>query len=103
MNDVGEKIPNWFESARLYYAYTGDASVMQIATGLVDYGLAHGTSPSTFAWPNFPYTTTNAGDTEFRGFTRPAASPFTRSRSTTPPRSGSPTTACTSTRGMPST
>ena len=69
MNDVGEKIPNWFESARLYYAYTGDASVMQIATGLVDYALAHGTSPSTFAWPNFPYTTTNAGDTEFRGFT----------------------------------
>ena len=69
MNDVGEKIPNWFESARLYYAYTGDASVMQIATGLVDYALAHGTSPSTFAWPNFPYTTTNAGDIEFRGFT----------------------------------
>ena len=69
MNDVGEKIPNWFESARLYYAYTGDASVMQIATALVDYGLDHGTSPSTFAWPNFPYTTTNAGDTEFRGFT----------------------------------
>ena len=57
MNDVGEKIPNWFESARLYYAYTGDASVMQIATGLVDYALAHGTSASTFAWPNFPYTT----------------------------------------------
>ena len=49
MNDVGEKIPNWFENARLYYAYTGDASVMQIAKGLVDYALAHGTSPSTFA------------------------------------------------------
>ena len=69
MNDVGEKIPNWFENARLYYAYTGDASVMQIAGGLVDYALAHGTSPSTYSWPNFPYTTTNAGDTEFRGFT----------------------------------
>ena len=26
MNDVGEKIPMWFESARLYYAYTGDAT-----------------------------------------------------------------------------
>ena len=26
MNDIGEKIPNWFESARLYYAYTGDSS-----------------------------------------------------------------------------
>jgi hypothetical protein len=68
MNDVGEKIPNWFENARLYYAYTGDASVMQIAGGLVDYALAHGTSSSTFAWPNFPMAA-NAGDTEFRGFT----------------------------------
>jgi hypothetical protein len=69
MNDVGEKIPNWFESARLYYAYTGDASVMVIVKELVDYALEHGTSPSTFAWPNIPYTTTNAGDLEFRGFT----------------------------------
>jgi hypothetical protein len=69
MNDVAEKVPNWFESARLYYAYTGDASVMAIARKLVDYAIDHGTSPSSFAWPNFPYTTTNAGDIEFRGFT----------------------------------
>jgi hypothetical protein len=69
MNDIGEKIPNWFESARLYYAYSGDASVMTIVKGLVDYTMEHGTSPSSFAWPNFPYTTTNAGDLEFRGFT----------------------------------
>jgi hypothetical protein len=69
MNDVGEKIPNWFESARLYYAYTGDSTVMTIVKGLVDYTIDHGTSPSTFPWPNFPYTTTNAGDLEFRGFT----------------------------------
>ena len=69
MNDVGEKIPNWFESARLYYAYTGDASVIAIVRKLIDYAIEHGTSPSSFAWPNFPYTTTNAGDLEFRGFT----------------------------------
>lgn len=69
MNDVAEKIPNWFESARLYYAYTGDSSVMTIIRNLADYALTHGTSPSTFAWPNFPYTNTNAGDTLFRGFT----------------------------------
>ena len=69
MNDLGEKIPNWFESARLYYAYSGDSSVMTIVKKLMDYTIAHGTSPSTFAWPNFPYTTTNAGDMEFRGFT----------------------------------
>ena len=69
MNDVGEKIPNWFESARLYYAYTGDSSVMTIVKKLADYALEHGTSPANFSWPNFPYTTTNAGDAEFRGFT----------------------------------
>ncbi len=69
MNDIGEKIPNWFENARLYYAYTGDSSVMNIITKMMDYYMEHGTSPSGFAWPNFPYTTTNAGDTIFRGFT----------------------------------
>lgn len=69
MNDVGEKIPNWFESARLYYAYTGDSTVMTIVRNLIDYTIDHGTSPSAFSWPNFPYTTTNAGDTLFRGFT----------------------------------
>jgi hypothetical protein len=69
MNDIGEKIPNWFENARLYYAYTGDESVMKLIGDFVDYVLVHGTSPATFAWPYFPYTTTNAGDSVFRGFT----------------------------------
>ena len=68
MNDIGEKIPNWFESARLYYAYTGDTIVMKIIRDFVDYTLEHGTSSPEFAWPDFPYTTTNAGDTIFRGF-----------------------------------
>jgi hypothetical protein len=69
MNDIGEKMPNWFESARLYYAYTGDSTVMKIVLDMMDYYLEHGTGPSDFAWPDFPYTTTNAGDTIFRGFT----------------------------------
>jgi hypothetical protein len=68
MNDIGEKIPNWFENARLYYAYSGDSSVMKIMKDFIDYTMAHGTSSSKFAWPDFPYTTTNAGDTIFRGF-----------------------------------
>ena len=70
MNDVGEKIPNWFESARLYYQYTGDRRAIgycskddqSIRLIMVQALLA-------FAWPYFPYTTTNAGDTIFRGFT----------------------------------
>lgn len=69
MNDIGEKIPNWFENARLYYAYTGDTTVMKIIRDFIDYTLVHGTSAPDYAWPGFPYTTTNAGDTIFRGFT----------------------------------
>ncbi|RPI45984.1 MAG: hypothetical protein EHM46_01120, partial [Bacteroidetes bacterium] len=69
MNDVGEKIPNWFENARLYYAYTGDSTVMEIVMEMMDYYLDHGIGSPDFAWPSFPYTTTNAGDTVFRGFT----------------------------------
>jgi hypothetical protein len=68
MNDIAEKIPNWFENARLYYAYTGDSSVMKIMKDFIDYTLEHGTSSPEFAWPGFPYTTTNAGDTIFLGF-----------------------------------
>jgi hypothetical protein len=68
MNDIGEKIPNWFENARLYYAYSGDSDVMKIIKDFIDYTLEHGTSSKEFAWPGFPYTTTNAGDTLFRGF-----------------------------------
>jgi hypothetical protein len=68
MNDIGEKIPNWFENARLYYAYCGDTSVMTIMKNFVDYTIKHGTSAPDFAWPNFPYTTTNGGDTIFRGY-----------------------------------
>ena len=68
MNDIGEKIPNWFENARLYYAYSGDSGVMKIIRDFVDYTLEHGTSSSGFVWPLFPYTTANAGDTLFRGF-----------------------------------
>ena len=68
MNDLGEKIPNWFESARLYYAYTGDIVPLNITKGMVDYLLAHGITPSTYSWPNFPQTASNAGDTDFSGF-----------------------------------
>ncbi len=68
MNDVGEKIPNWFENARLYYAYSGDLSVMTIVKGMIDHSLTYGTSPAHFAWPKFPYTTTNVGDTVYQGF-----------------------------------
>ncbi len=40
-NDWGERVPNFVEFARLYYAYSGDTRPLTIAKGLVDYALAH--------------------------------------------------------------
>lgn len=69
MNDVGEKIPNWFESALSYYAYTSDTTPLHLTKGLIDYTLTHGITPSNYSWPNFPQSGSDAGTTEFRGFT----------------------------------
>jgi hypothetical protein len=69
MNDISERIPNWFESARLYAAYSGDTSVMTIVKRLIDYAMEHGTSPADFEWPNFPYTTADPGATDFSALT----------------------------------
>ncbi len=68
-NDAGEKIPNWVESARLYYQYSGNRAPLDYVKRLVDYSLEHGQTPSDHAWPDFPVGTSNAGDTGFRGFT----------------------------------
>jgi hypothetical protein len=43
---------------------------MEIMRDFIDYTIEHGTSSPDFAWPEFPYTTTNAGDTIFRGFSK---------------------------------
>ncbi|MEO6290530.1 MAG: hypothetical protein ABIO76_11445 [Ginsengibacter sp.] len=69
MNDIGEKIPMWFESARLFYAYSGDIGPLTITKGMVDYLLRHGITPPTYSWPNFPQSASDAGEMEFRGFT----------------------------------
>jgi hypothetical protein len=69
MNDPGEKIPYLFDSARLYYGFTGNTTPLAQIRAFIDYTLEHGMSPANFAWPNFPNTCANAGDTEFTGFT----------------------------------
>jgi uncharacterized membrane protein YgcG len=66
-NDWGERLPNWVEFGRLFYAYTGDESPLNIAKNFVDYSLDHATTPSNFAWPNFPIGTGEGGVTEIQG------------------------------------
>jgi hypothetical protein len=66
-NDWGERVPNFVEFGRLYYAYTGDMGPLNIAKGLIDYALAHAITPASYNWPNFPIGTANAGATEING------------------------------------
>ena len=40
---------------------------LNIAKSLVDYSLDHATTPSNFAWPNFPIGTADGGATEIQG------------------------------------
>jgi len=58
-NDWGERVPNFVEFGRLYYAYSGDMGPLNIAKGLIDYALDHGLTPATYDWPNFPFSATS--------------------------------------------
>ena len=55
------------DSASAYYAYSGDRRVVDLEKGLLDYQLAHGTTPANWKWGNIPYASSEHGATEFRG------------------------------------
>jgi len=55
------------DSAAAFYAYSGDRAVLNLVKDLLDYQLAHGTTPRTWAWGGVPYASANHGDTEYRG------------------------------------
>ncbi len=55
------------DSASVYYAYSGDRAPLELARSLVDYQLAHGTTPANGSWPRVPYASSNHGALEFRG------------------------------------
>ncbi len=51
------------DSMALYYAYSGDTGVLDAARALLDYQLgSNGTTPSNYAWPNVPWSTSAASN-----------------------------------------
>ena len=52
------------------YPYTGDPAYLSVVQKMLDYALAHGTTPADFAWPNLPYSSANPFEKEYRGATR---------------------------------
>jgi hypothetical protein len=55
------------DSALAYYAYSGDAEVLERVREMLDYQLAHGTTPRGWDWSGVPYASSDAGALEYFG------------------------------------
>ena len=55
------------DSAVLWYAFSGDEAAVALVQKALDYQLEHGTTPSGWQWPDVPYASAGAGDTDYRG------------------------------------
>jgi len=49
------------------YPYTGNTSLITTVQGMLDYQLAHGTTPSNWNWANIPFASAVNGDTNYHG------------------------------------
>jgi hypothetical protein len=50
------------DSAVAWYPYSGDRRALAAVRAMLDYQLAHGTTPAGWAWPGVPFATSCAGD-----------------------------------------
>ena len=55
------------DSAAAWYAYSGDHRAVELERRLLDYQLAHGTTPAGWLWAGVPYASADHGATEYRG------------------------------------
>jgi hypothetical protein len=55
------------DSALAYYAYSGDQTALDRVREMLDYQLAHGTTPASWDWASVPYSSSDPGATEYFG------------------------------------
>ena len=48
-----------------WYPYSGDRRAIGVVREMLDYQLAHGTSPAGWAWPRVPFATSCAGERRY--------------------------------------
>ena len=53
---------SFVDSLVAWYPYSGDRRAIAAVRGVLDYQLAHGTTPRGWAWPRVPFATSCAGD-----------------------------------------
>jgi len=52
-----------------YRVFTGDSTLIDLVRTMLDYQLAHGTTPADWPWPNIPFASADPFQTEYRGST----------------------------------
>jgi len=52
-----------------YRVYSGDNEYVNVVGQMLDYQLAHGTTPGDWPWPNVPYASSDPFKTEYQGAT----------------------------------
>jgi hypothetical protein len=57
------------DGATLYYAYSGDRTVMERVREMLDHMMDYGTTSATDSWALSPYASSDAGNPEYRGGT----------------------------------
>jgi len=50
-----------------WYPYSGDEEAVSVVRSMLDYQLAHGTTPAGWEWPNVPYATSCKNHAEYGG------------------------------------
>lgn len=53
-----------------FHAYTGERDYLDLVRRMLDYQLAHGTTPAGYVWPGVPYASADPGNPEYQGATR---------------------------------
>ncbi len=64
-HDPASLFASFVESLLPWYAYSGDRRAIGVVRGMLDYQLAHGTTPAHWDWPSVPTPTSCAGETRY--------------------------------------
>lgn len=56
---------SFVDSLMGWYPYSGDEEAVEAVRGMLDYQLAHGTTPSDWEWPGVPFATSCGDDREY--------------------------------------
>jgi hypothetical protein len=56
---------SFVDSLAAWYPYSGDEDAIRVVREMLDYHLAHGTTPSDWEWPGVPFATSCGDDREY--------------------------------------